>query len=226
MDLLELLFPTLCLGCGRWGWYVCPDCVNRLKEFSELTCPGCRKLSINGMVHHDCRPTTRLDGLISAFAYQGLVKKLVTAFKYRLVKDLTETLIELMVSQLNYPLLYQPAWTLVPVPLHIQRRRWRGFNQAEILVNGLAAAWHFEVRTDLLIRHRNTTPQMTLKRQTRLENLKGAFSVPAGKVIPQRVLLVDDVATTCATLNECAATLKLAGVKEVWGVTLAQAVQQ
>jgi ComF family protein len=150
--------------------------------------------------------------------------KIITKFKYYFVKDITDTLIELIVSATDYPLFFKQPWVMVPIPLHVSRKRWRGFNQAEVLADGLAQAWGWPLLTDLLIRGRNTLPQMKLSGRKRKDNLRGAFEVKKRVAVPGRIILIDDVATTCSTLNECARVLKKAGAKEVWGLTLAQAI--
>ena len=136
---------------------------------------------------------------------------------------MTQTLTELAISQLQHPILFKNRWTMVPVPLHVSRLKWRGFNQAELLANGLALAWAFDLNTHLLIRKKATEPQMKLSGIKRKHNLQGAFEV-VKTPLPSWILLVDDVATTCSTLNECAVALKKAGAKEVWGLTLSQKI--
>lgn len=152
------------------------------------------------------------------------MRLIIRKFKYTFIRDLTNLLVELMISAADYSLLFSHQWTLIPVPLHRSRQRWRGFNQAEVLARGLTDAWDWLFRADLLIRIRATEPQMTLSGRRRKDNLHNAFVIEKGAVVPQQVLLVDDVATTCSTLNECARVLKKAGVKEVWGLTLAQTI--
>jgi ComF family protein len=154
----------------------------------------------------------------------GMMKRIIGKFKYSFISDLTNTLIELAISAADYPLLFKTPWVIVPVPLHSARKRWRGFNQAEVLAQGLARAWEWPCLNNLLIRSRATEPQMKLSGKNRKNNLRGAFKINAQFIVPKRILLVDDVATTCSTLNECARVLKIAGATEVWGLTLAQAI--
>lgn len=119
---------------------------------------------------------------------------------------------------------------VIPVPLHPRRQRFRGFNQAEMLAEKLMTLLlpgsPIPVRSDLLRRTRFTKPQMkTDSKPERLTNLSQAFAVPlevAGPLVGKTVWLVDDVATTGTTLDECAKTLKNAGVKGVWGMVIAR----
>lgn len=222
MDWLSWLFPRRCIGCKELGDYICPDCINRLVPMSQWYCPLCRKNSMWGVTHARCKTRYSIDGLISCYPYKGLMIRLITRFKYSFIRDLANTLVELMISAADYPCFFKHQWTVVPVPLHPGRKRWRGFNQAEVLARGLSHAWEWPLMDGLLIRIRATKPQMRLSGKRRKDNLRGAFDVKMGNSLPRSVLLVDDVATTCSTLNECARVLKRAGVSEVWGLTLAQ----
>lgn len=120
---------------------------------------------------------------------------------------------------------------IIPVPLHPRRLRWRGFNQAEILARHLseniAPGLALPFETDLLERKKYTDPQMKIKNSgERKRNIKNAFAL-TNSFDPQiiknkRVLLVDDIATTGATLFECSKVLKNAGAKEVFGIVIAR----
>jgi ComF family protein len=119
---------------------------------------------------------------------------------------------------------------IIPIPIHRHKLKWRGFNQAEILANSvsqnLTPGLPLAVRTDLVFRHKKTKAQMKIKTyQERLSNLEDAFSVfpQAEKILNgKKILLIDDIATTGATLFECAKTLKIAGAKEVAGAIIAR----
>lgn len=223
MDLLSFLFPRRCLRCRQVGSYLCHICVDSIQPMIELYCPVCRKPSRQGITHVSCRHTYEIDGLISCYEYSGVMTNAIAKFKYSLVKDLTETLIELMISSLNQPLFFEQYWLLVPVPLSKSRKQWRGFNQAELLAQGLAKNFNWEVTTSLIYRVKNTLPQMQLSRDRRQNNLKNSFQVKSNSA-SKNILLIDDVATTCSTLRECAKELKKAGANKVWGLTLAQAI--
>jgi ComF family protein len=109
------------------------------------------------------------------------------------------------------------------VPVHPARQRERGYNQAELIA--LALARHARLAVcDPLVRTRETTKQHKLDRAGRLRNLQGAFAPRPGSRVPQRVILVDDILTTSATLEACASVLREAGAKEVFGFTLAREV--
>jgi ComF family protein len=116
---------------------------------------------------------------------------------------------------------------IIPVPLHRERLRWRGFNQAVLLARPLARARGIPLDVDALCRHRPTQPQAGLAAVARRPNMRGAFSVRRREAVAGRsILLVDDVYTTGATVNECARVLRGAGARRVDVLVLARAILQ
>ncbi len=114
-----------------------------------------------------------------------------------------------------------PAGVLIPVPLHPDRLRERGFNQSALLAQALATA-DLPVIDDCLARLRPTQVQMTLGHEERKRNVAGAFGCQDERVKGRRVLLIDDVCTTGSTLDACAIALKESGAASVWALTLAR----
>lgn len=226
MTWADWLYPRQCLGCGNFGNYICADCLNKLKVTSNLICPECLKPSWGGLTHPKCRHWAGMEGLLSVLEYGGLAEKLVRTYKYRFVEALTDDLVEIMTSMADWERLSKHCWLVYGVPLHTKRQRWRGFNQAEKLAQGIADYAGWELNNRLLIRQKQTKPQMSLGRAERLKNLDGVFAdgEEIEKVKNREILLIDDVWTTGTTMRECARVLKLAGAKTVWGLTLARAV--
>lgn len=222
MDWLGWLFPRRCLGCARVGSHLCEECVNRFIPMHQLACIECRRPALGGETHLRCQKPYAMDGLLSGYVYAGLMKVAIAQFKYRLISDLTETLVELLISQADAAPLFGKPFTLVPVPLSRERLKWRGFNQAMLLAVGLQQAWDWPCAPTLLKRQRDTRPQMQLSSKERVANMVGAFALNRSLSLPKRVLLIDDVVTTGATMRECGKVLKRAGVKTVWGLSLAQ----
>jgi competence protein ComFC len=235
--LLDFLFPRRCLGCGQFGSYFCPNCLadTKLETIGFQICPSCRQPSIYGMTHLKCRSKYSLDGLITLFSYQGLVAKAIKKLKYYHLTDLAGELIGLATSFIeknpenNFTFLKgkRKEMLLIPVPLHPLKERRRGFNQAailgEVLVNELGGRY----RAGFLVRRRYTKPQTKLKGEERKKNIKGAFRVRQGassQINQSRscIFIFDDVWTTGSTLRECGRAIKKAGVKNVWGLTLAR----
>jgi competence protein ComFC len=114
---------------------------------------------------------------------------------------------------------------ILPVPLHSKRLRWRGFNQSLLLARQVSRMYEAPVDPFLLYRNRETPPQTQLTEEERRKNVRGAFAINAGRTLKdRRVLLVDDVYTSGATVNECSRVLVRAGAREVYVLTLARTV--
>ncbi len=217
---------------------VCPTCLNGFTPVETPVCTSCGLpfKSREGEDHFcgDCLTAPRhFRRARAAAVYTPLMMALVQAFKYRAKLQLARPLGLLLASA------HRRFWPeadidlVLPVPLHGRRFRRRGFNQALLLINEWAAleSWPtappaagVRVR-DAVVRIRPTPPQTGLGRRDRLRNIKKAFRVERRQVIAERrVLLVDDVYTTGATVDECAKTLLAAGAARVDVLTLARAV--
>lgn len=228
---IDLFFPLRCFGCETEGALVCPTCLEAIPEREYQECPVCRKpYQKNGATCRDCRKLTALDGLFIARPYRHrLLQKLVFALKYRFIATAAEPLGQLLAESVSHHPFPLPE-LIIPVPLHPRRLRFRGFNQAEVLARKLMSLLlpgsPVPIRTDLLKRVRFTKPQMkTDSKPERLANLSDAFVVTletAGPLVGKAIWLIDDVATTGTTFDECARTLKAAGAKTVWGVVVAR----
>jgi ComF family protein len=117
------------------------------------------------------------------------------------------------------------AELILPVPLHPKRLRWRGFNQSVLLARQVSRAYNTPMDPFVLVRRRETPPQTQLTEEERRKNMRGAFAVNPNKPIKNKaILLIDDVYTSGATVNECSRTLRRAGAKNVYILTLARAV--
>lgn len=231
MGVLDWLFPKACFGCGQMDVYICSNCINLFSLIKEPVCPLCHQKSRSGATHPRCRKPHGLDGLVSVFAYQGICKQVVGKLKYRLVTQAFPEVVEAMVSCGDLSQFSSDEWVLLPVPLHMSRQRWRGFNQAAYLGQSLANYLHLDYEQKLLIRHKRTKPQMSLDSLKRRENIKDAFSLrqtfdkeKLQKLRDASIVLIDDVYTTGATMKEAAKTLKRNGFTTVWGLTLARTV--
>ena len=213
--LLDLLFPKNCLECKKPGKYICDECLAKIEK-ARLVCSVCRRASFQGKTHSYCRNKLSLDKMHSFYRYEGVIRKAVLALKYRFVSDIATELAE------NCKLEIENS-VLVPVPLHKARERWRGFNQAEILGKLVAKKNGWEYINNALLRLENTTPQVKLGRKERMQNIRGKFAVNKD-FIPEKdktCVIFDDVWTTGSTIAEACRVLKKAGVKEVWGMSVA-----
>ena len=219
---LDLLFPPRCLGCGGGGAFLCAGCADSLRQAAPPRCPSCWQPGADAGRCLDCqlRPPA-YDGLRAAFVYQGMARELVHALKYRGMTALAAPMASLLAQAVRSHGL--AADVVVAVPLSGLRRRLRGYNQAEALARALGRELGLPVSGRALERRRHTPPQArSADAEARRRNVVGAFRCRERAIAGRRVLLVDDVATTGATLDACAAALKAAGARSVWGLTFAR----
>jgi ComF family protein len=218
---LDLLLPLRCLGCGREGDLICPSCRQSLPMIRLPLCQRCGATSGEGNLCHSCvnYPLT-IDGIRSAFLFQGTVRQAILQLKYRHLKSVAAPLGQLLAEYLgSHPL---KGEVIIPVPLHPKRIRERGYNQASLLAKELSRLVGLPLVEDTLIRERDALPQArTRSAIERRNNVQGAFICHQG-LEGKQILLLDDVCTTGATLDACAIALKAAGASSVWGLTVAR----
>lgn len=230
MGFLDLIFPKYCVNCKKLGDYLCASCFSYLSFDTEGLCVVCNRASINGLTHPGCRGRSTIDGVFSSIVYKGVSKKLIYNFKYKpYLSSLNTLLVDLFFEGLiqneefyNIYKRFKKEPIIVPIPLFHNKLKSRGYNQAELLAKGLSKKMNLRV-LDLLKRVKKTRSQVGLSQKERKKNITGAFSIIKNlEFRSENVFLVDDVFTTGSTLNEAAKTLKKAGVKSVWGLTLAR----
>lgn len=204
--LLDLFFPKYCLGCGKEGQYICKDC-----EVYLINTPG--------------QP-----GL---WEYNGLIKEAIHRIKFggewAIIKELLEKCSTLDVKgSPTSSVEHLITW----VPMTKKKERERGFNQSEIIAKEIGKKINKPV-VKLLEKVRETSDQVGLSREERLRNLNGCFRIVQHRVLGacltltsgvKHILLVDDVYTTGATMEECKRTLQNAGYKNIWEFTLARTI--
>jgi ComF family protein len=220
-DLAELIYPVKCLICnGCQASSRTPLlCENCLGEISSRPLPE----AVDGQ--HDAANSGGFDSAFAGWDYDAAMQQIIHATKYRRRPSLGRTVGDLLAQRLFEPLRDELAKAVVvPVPLHRRREMKRGFNQSLVLARALAKSWHLEVMPRTLRRTRFTQPQAKLGAAERLQNVEGAFAPARGLHLETpTVLLIDDVLTTGATMNACAAALKAAGASKVIGIALAKA---
>ncbi len=229
--ILDLLFPTSCLGCHKGNEIICDSCFKKIKTLTVQVCPICeRTIMPSGKVCHLCkkRQSSPINSLVVVSDYQDkLLSRAIHFFKYKFVQDLAKPLGQLMCRGFEKNHLPVPD-VIVPVPLHRRRLRWRGFNQSELLAQEVSEiiipGLGVPVENELIKRNRYTSPQMKVKNyQERQKNLRDAFSINSTRDLSgKNVLIVDDICTTGSTILECAKEIKKLNPKSITAVVLAR----
>lgn len=210
------------------GVWLCEACIASAKNTPAQRCCVCGDTSLYGRTCTECRLVTNLDGLISTGPYRHeALRASIHALKFDGVVSLANVLAAILAPHIAKSLAAIGTdvnnTALVPLPLHYRRERGRGFNQAELLANALSRGLAIPC-IPMLQRITATPPQtsiMTGVPEARKENLKGAFAHNTSiSYIPERVILVDDVATTCASLEAASEVLYALGVRSVWGAVV------
>ena len=218
---LDLLFPPRCAACGRGGALLCATCEGGLVPAVPPRCSRCWRPLAAGACRECQLAPPAFERLRAAYINQGPARELVHALKFRGVSAVAPRMASLLADAVRaYEL---DADVIVPVPLGGRRRRSRGYNQAELLARSLARELTLPFEAAALIRRRQTPPQ-TQRRdaEARRRNVAGAFEARARFAADRRVLVVDDVTTTGATLEACASALKQAGARAVWALAFAR----
>lgn len=225
--ILDILFPCFCLSCQKEGCLLCPDCCSLLSVCQDnfCLCKNPKKLISPGKCKA-CQ-SKKLNGLFFALSYdQALAKKLITKLKYPpYLKDLSKILCDLIITHFNLSnnKLNFSDFILIPVPLFQKKLKQRGFNQSEKIAEQLGLALNIPLIKNVLLKIKQTRSQTELSENQRKENVKGAFLVKKKeRAAGKKILLVDDVYTTGATMQECAKALKASGAKQVWGLAAAR----
>lgn len=224
---LDVVFPPVCVLCGRVGWLLCPSCESRLAVVALSICYHCGRMGESGQalpigfICRECRTTpSSLRQMRAPLRYQEPTSSLIHRFKYEGFSALGRPLARFLVD--DWPDWEQSPDLIVPIPLHPKRRRRRGYNQSELLAKPLGAATSIPVHAPALRRTRHTIPQVGLGPDERQDNVRGAFEADAAVVGGRHILLIDDVLTTGATLSAAAGALLTAGAADVSAYCLAR----
>lgn len=220
---LDWLYPPACGGCGCKGQRWCLGCQKQVEILGSQVCPQCGSPQADRQLCPACRDKTDIRLIIRSWAlFTGPVRQAVHRLKYRRDMGLGEALAQPLIKTL-----VSLGWhedLILPVPLSPARLKERGYNQVALLARPLALACNFHYLPRALNRVRETQSQVGLSRRQRKENVAGAFRAEPALVRGKRVLVIDDVMTTGATLEACAYALLTAGALSVKGLTLTRAI--
>ena len=223
---LDWVYPPECVGCGSPGYCLCENCQNKIrfsKDFKKINMSKTNSSldNANFLSQGEILPLTFRRHLAE---YEGVMRQCIHALKYHKNQSLGQFFSEMLAA-----LIQDAKWVIdlvIPVPLSPERRKQRGYNQSVLIAMPLALTLGVPCNPFSLKRIRNTVSQVGLSAQERRQNVHGAFTGVREIVSGKSVLLVDDVTTTGATLEACAAALSKAGVYSVYAVTLAGFTKQ
>jgi competence protein ComFC len=238
---LDLVYPQHCAICKKYlkreEKDVCEACWNSLVTLPNPFCPYCKSFFESGeigcgfcgvtgktMVENPTKggEDHKVSMVRSLGRFDDYYKELIHRFKYGKKIPLGKRLAQRLGETINSDPRFLKSDFLIPVPLHKSRYRERGFNQSEIVAEGISKIAGLPLLKNALIRKKNTKDQTNLSFQQREENVRGAFVVTQPEIMNgKRIILVDDVITTGATLSECARMLKQAGAEKILGMTIA-----
>lgn len=222
-NLVDILLPHTCVICRAMGMDLCHKCAYSIVCHQNSKCAYCRQITIDGKTHSRCVVKDGLSGLWTIFPYTTQVKKIVHEAKYRNIRGSLKEL----VYERGYESLLQKAktivssdYTLVPIPLSDKRYKKRGYNQATYIANIFANLLNIRVDESILKRVVETKLQSQLSGPVEKEaNVRGAFECCAD-VKNKKLVLVDDVWTTGATVKEACRVLRSRGATEVYAIIL------
>jgi len=236
--LASLIFPAPCRICGAvlataTRIPICQPCLDSLRPFSGPACQKCGRPFVSLYAAEAARPLCQMcrrgvyafDLARSYGRYENAMVSAITLLKYHAVRPLGGW----FAARLTALIAREPksfvADLVVPVPLHPTRLRERGYNQAELIARPLARELLLPMNSALLVRTKPRPEKLKLTRKERWRTVRGAYVIrPGSQVDKLRVLLVDDVFTTGATLDACARALRQAGASSVIGITVARVV--
>ncbi len=221
---LDWLFPPRCGGCGAAGKRWCADCQSSVRVIKPPICDHCGQPQSRNELCARCQGSPYSFVALRSWAvFGGPLREALHRLKYRRDVALSEALAIPLMQTLKS--LAWPVDLVTPVPLGLARLAERGYNQSALLARPVALGCKLEYQPQALQRVRETRSQVGLTAKLRRENVAGAFQASSEIVVNKTVLVIDDVATSGSTLDACASALLGAGAHQVFGLTLARAVQ-
>jgi competence protein ComFC len=230
LGFLEFLFPTGCAGCGVVGrGFLCEDCQKHVMYIDQPRCSHC-SIPLGSDSYKYCLRCRELrsdyNNGISIAIYEDPLGKLIRNLKFNREAQIADFLAELVIKREKSDSHLQKLFNcdlIHPIPLSRARAANRGFNQSALIAKLLAGQYGIEYCDDAVVRVRDTRSMIGLGYTERLSNIKNAFEVrKPEKIESKNILLVDDVMTTGATIEECARTLKMSGSAKVTFLTIAR----
>lgn len=228
--ILDIIYPPACPVCGKalpiakgMRSSVCVECEKKLAYIDESHCLKCGK-ELEDAEKQYCYDCGRVEHIytqgIAAFSYTEGIKQSIYRYKYKGRREYAAWYGEKVAKRCGMQIAVWNPDVIIPVPLHKDKLKKRGYNQAELIAIELGRRLGIPVNAECLMRGKNTAPMKELSENERTKNLENAFFLKDDGVKYNKVMLVDDIYTTGATVDACAKTLKTAGVQQVYCVSL------
>ncbi len=220
--IIDLVYPPFCCCCGKIGYEICPECYTKIEIISNhKICLVCGEIKETGKNCSNCMKLhPSFKQARSWGVYIGVLRQVVQKIKYKRGFGLIEYITEPLTHFIN-------NWgvsvdMIVPIPLGKKREIERGYNQSVLISKPISEYLNIPMHEHALIRSRDTKSQVGLNYMERKINMKNAFRADKSTCNNKSILLIDDIATTCSTLNESAKALKIAGAQKVFCFTVAR----
>lgn len=221
---LDLLFPRCCVVCGKEGEFICASCLSGVAKIEPPFCSLCGKPISHCGVCSNCTANPPLfDTARAPFQFQKSIRKAIHEYKYNNLKAASGLFAELLHDYIQKNPV--SADIIIPVPLHPERLKERGYNQSALLGRELGRLTGIPFSENAIKRLKYSVSQAQSTSITqRLESVSDAFSCVCKDISGAKILLVDDVATSGATLNACASVLREKGAKTINCLTIAKEI--
>lgn len=212
--LLNLIYPNVCGFCGK-------ICKESLCKKCEIKWKNKMKDKLEDYTDND---NFTFSKHLYIFSYQDEIRELLINYKFNEKAYLYKTLTQIILQSKNIYEFLKQCDIIVPVPIHKNRRRQRGYNQSELIAKQLTKqVENLKLEKQILIKQKDIKPQSSLSKKERKENVKNAYKIEdKEKIIGKKIILLDDIYTTGNTVNECSKVLKVHGAKQIDVLTIAK----
>jgi ComF family protein len=224
-EVLQILYPAhcpICHGIAPYHEAICPECRKKLPYIRGKRCRLCGKPVEDSEIYcDDCQKIRHFyqEGM-GIFLYDDVMRETMSYLKYKHRKEYGRILGELVYEAAREKIRIWNPQAIIPVPMHKSKMETRGYNQAEEIARPIAERFGVPLCTDLLFRREKTAAMKDLSAVERRDNMRHAFAVSDKNAVPKRILLVDDIYTTGATIDACAEALRAAGAGQITFLTV------
>ena len=225
--LSNLFFPPQCFSCNKRiedSAILCEKCSDELVRVKENLCVFCNKDTLGSLICEECKKEYPFDEVVCAYSFNLPIQRMIHHFKYNEFKKIGTFLGYKLAEIISTYSFISETDYIIPVPLHKTKKRFRGFNQSEIIAKAISVKLNIPILKNVLTREKFTQTQTRLKKHEREKNVANAFKLENfGTIKNKTLLLVDDVLTTGSTMKSIVLLLKENLAKHIYICTLARA---